>query len=460
MLTVTGNILYRLSSGSESSMNTMTTQLDRAPIVGGTRMNLVDLDLVIPVYNEQKDLAAAVHRLHDYAISHLRQSFRITIADNASTDDTWQIASALTEELDEVEAVHLDAKGRGRALNAVWGRSDATVMVYMDVDLSTGLNALPALVAPLLSGHSEVAIGTRLASSARVERGTKREFISRTYNFILRRSLGVHFSDAQCGFKAIRQDAARALLPLVEDTGWFFDTELLVLAERTGMRIHEVPVDWVDDPDSTVHIGSTAVEDLKGIARLEKSFLRGRLPLERIRNEFSRPLPTTRPASRGIIRQLVTFGAVGALSTVAYALLFLALKTFESSQVANFAALLITAVGNTALNRRFTFGIRGRRSVGRHQLQGLGVFLLGWGITSLSLTLLHYLQPEPSTALEVGVLTAANLVATIARFGLLRSWVFKRSDDPAVLEHDLHVDSVKTGVPVPVQRLATSHSTD
>ena len=116
----------------------MTTQLDRAPIVGGTRKNLVDLDLVIPVYNEQKDLAAAVHRLHDYAISHLRQSFRITIADNASTDDTWQIASALTEELDEVEAVHLDAKGRGRALNAVWGRSDATVMVYMDVDLSTG----------------------------------------------------------------------------------------------------------------------------------------------------------------------------------------------------------------------------------------------------------------------------------------------------------------------------------
>ena len=135
----------------------------------------------------------------------------------------------------------------------------------MDVDLSTDLNALLPLVAPLMSGHSDVAIGTRLARGARVVRGPKREIISRCYNLLLHASLGTGFSDAQCGFKAIRADAARALLPLTTDTGWFFDTELLVLAERAGLRIHEVPVDWIDDPDSRVNVVATALGDLRGI---------------------------------------------------------------------------------------------------------------------------------------------------------------------------------------------------
>src|SRR5438093_13495930 len=138
----------------------------------------------------------------------------------------------------------------------------------MDVDLSTDLCALLPPVAPLLSGHRDVAIGTRLASGARVVRGPKRELISRSYNLILRTTLRANFSDAQCGFKAMRADVARALLPLVEDEGWFFDTEVLVLAERNGLRIHEVPVDWVDDPDSRVDVAATAKADLLGIWRL------------------------------------------------------------------------------------------------------------------------------------------------------------------------------------------------
>ena len=175
---------------------------------------------------------------------------RITIADNASTDGTWRIACALAAELDGVACVRLDQKGRGRALHHVWSASDAAVLAYMDVDLSTDLAALLPLVAPLVSGHSDLAIGTRLARGANVVRGPKREVISRAYNRILHTALGTRFSDAQCGFKAIRADRARLLLPLVKDRGWFFDTELLVLAERAGFRIHEVPVDWVDDPDS------------------------------------------------------------------------------------------------------------------------------------------------------------------------------------------------------------------
>ena len=156
----------------------------------------------------------------------------------------------------------------------------------MDVDLSTDLNALLPLVAPLLSGHSDVAIGSRLSRSARVVRGPKRELISRSYNLLLRTTLRARFSDAQCGFKAMRAECARALLPHVRDTSWFFDTELLVLAERSGLRIAEVPVDWIDDPDSRVDIVSTAVADLRGVARLAGSLLRGDLPVRDLRAQL------------------------------------------------------------------------------------------------------------------------------------------------------------------------------
>lgn len=396
----------------------------------------VDLDLVIPVYNEVKDLEHAVRGLHRYATDELRYSFRITIADNASTDGTWSLATRLAKEIPEVRAFHLGAKGRGRALNTVWSASDAAVLVYMDVDLSTDLRALPALVSPLLAGHSEVAIGTRLAKSSRVVRGAKRELISRSYNFLLHRSLGARFSDAQCGFKAIRRDAAAALLPLVKDTGWFFDTELLVLAERTGMRIHEVPVDWVDDPDSTVHIRSTALEDVKGIMRMQRAFFRGSLPLAQIRAAFVPPRFAAAPR-HGLMGQLVRFGAIGVVSTIAYALLYLLFTRSIPAQESNFLALLITAVANTALNRRITFGVQGRHNIARHQIEGIGVFLLGWGITSLALTIMHQVNPEPTALAEVVVLTGANLLATIARFGLLRWWVFRqRRSTPAAAAHD------------------------
>src|SRR5213079_2391771 len=169
-----------------------------------------------------------------------------------------------------------------------WQASDADVLAYMDVDLSTDLDALLPLVAPLISGHSDLAIGSRLARGARVVRGPKREFISRCYNLILRSTLAAKFSDAQCGFKAVRADVARRLLPLVEDTGWFFDTELLVLAQRAGLRIHEVPVDWVDDPDSRVDLFATAVADLRGVARLARAIGTGRLPVGELRRQLGR----------------------------------------------------------------------------------------------------------------------------------------------------------------------------
>ncbi|WP_448642734.1 glycosyltransferase [Geodermatophilus sp. URMC 63] len=387
------------------------------------------LDVVVPVHDEETDLEPCLRRLHAHLTESLPYPFRITVAENASTDATLQVAHRVAAELPGVEVLALPEAGRGRALRTAWLRSDAPVLVYTDVDLSTDLAALLPLVAPLVSGHSDLAVGTRLSRSSRVVRGLKREVVSRGYNLLLRRTLATSLSDAQCGFKAIRADVAAELLPLVEDTGWFFDTELLVLAERAGLRVHEVPVDWVDDPDSRVDIVRTARADVAGIVRMLRALSTGRLPLDRLRATIGRgPLPDPLPGVPGsLAAQLVRFAAVGVLSTAAYLALFVLLRGVVPAQAANLVALLVTAVANTAANRRVTFGIRGGVGAGRHQSQGLVVLALALALTSGSLGMLHALVAVPSRAVELTVLVGANAAATLLRFVLLRGWVFRTS---------------------------------
>ncbi|HEY2442375.1 MAG TPA: bifunctional glycosyltransferase family 2/GtrA family protein [Streptosporangiaceae bacterium] len=391
------------------------------------------VDIVVPVRDEERDLAPGIRRL----CGHLRERFpfsaRVTIADNGSTDGTWAVAGALCREFAEVRAVRLDRPGRGRALRAIWLDSDADVLAYMDVDLSTDLNALLPLVAPLLSGHSDLAIGSRLARGSRVIRGPRREVISRCYNLLLRASLRTGFSDAQCGFKAISREHARVLLPLTEDTGWFFDTELLVLAERAGLRIHEVPVDWIDDADSRVDIVATALADLRGIARLGGGLLRGsiKVPVLRGGSPGDSPGGTADPPRTGLPRQVSGFIVIGAVSTIAYALLYLLLRLALPAQAANAVSLLVTAVANTAANRRLTFGIRGRASAARQQAKGLVAFAVGLALTAGGLAALHAISARPGAGWEVCVLVVASLAATALRFLLLRRWVFGPAARPA-----------------------------
>jgi putative flippase GtrA len=330
-----------------------------------------------------------------------------------------------------VVAHHIPQKGRGRALRESWTESDARVLAYCDVDLSTDLAALLPLVAPLISGHSDLAIGTRLSPSSRVVRGAKREFISRAYNLLLHGTLATGFSDAQCGFKAIRADVARRLLPLVEDTGWFFDTELLVLAERSGLRIHEVPVDWIDDPHSSVDIAATALADLKGIARLGHALASGRLPLHELRGQLGRdrrPDPVA-GVPAGMLGQLARFAVIGVVSTAAYLLLFLVLRGALGPFGANLVALVVTAVANTAANRKLTFGVRGRVGAVTHQMQGLLVFGLGLAFTTSALAALSTWLPDASQLVEILALVGANALATVLRFVAFRSWIFRKHPD-------------------------------
>jgi glycosyltransferase involved in cell wall biosynthesis len=379
------------------------------------------VDIVIPVHNEEAVLAASVTRLHE----HLRLDFpfpwRITIVDNASTDRTWGLACRLATELDRVRSIRLDRKGRGRALRTVWSTSDAAVLAYMDVDLSTDLDALLPLVAPLVSGHSDVAIGTRLSDHAHVVRGPRRELISRAYNLLLHATLRVRFSDAQCGFKAVRRDIAQLLLPMVEDDEWFFDTELLVLAERNGLRIHEVPVDWVDDPDSRVDVASTAKSDLAGIARMLRRFARGDGRLEP-----ADPRVLARASRDGLAGQIIRFATIGLVSTALFAILFVALVDSLGPVGADIVALGICALGNTAANRRVTFSMRGPENRVR-QLLSAAVLTLGPLVLNLAtLGVLGWLGVAGTPTLLVA-LTVVNLLAAAGRFVLLRRWVFAPS---------------------------------
>lgn len=391
------------------------------------------VEIVIPVYNEERALPGCVRTLHRYLAEGFPLDWRITVVDNASTDRTYQVARELAATYPRVHVLRLDRKGRGLALRTAWAASTADVVAYMDVDLSTGLDALLPLVAPLLSGHSDIAIGSRLAPGARTRRGPKREIISRCYNALIRLGFGSRFTDAQCGFKAARTEAVRPLLAATEDDSWFFDTELLLLAEHNGLRVHEVPVDWVEDVDSRVDVVRTALDDLRGLLRMARAMANGRarVPVP------ARPEPTPAhpdavlgPPRSGLLWRLASFGAIGAVSTVAHVVLYALLRTWWSPLAANLVALLACTVANTEANRRWTFpgsgGVRGLV----HIQAGL-LFALNYVVTSGSLVALRALAGGTSRAVEVAVLVAASAVATGARFLLLDRWVFRRRTAPS-----------------------------
>jgi putative flippase GtrA len=374
------------------------------------------IDIVVPVYNEEHVLAQSIGRLRSYLARGFPFPWRITVVDNGSTDRTWDVADGLVHAHPEVHAIHLDRKGRGFALRTAWTASPAPVLVYMDVDLSTALDALLPLVAPLVTGHSDLACGSRLAASSVVARGPKRELISRSYNLILRGVFATRFRDAQCGFKAVRADVAQALLPEIVDDAWFFDTELLLLAEHNGLRVHEVPVDWVDDPDTRVHVTQTALDDLKGVARLARSFAtgRGKVDLGRARRQA---------LDDDFGRRLVPFAAIGAVSTLVSVVLFLLLRGPIGAVAANAVAVTATFLGNTWANRHWTLG---GRVAGRHWRGAVGLYAGSLALTSAALVVVGLLGGQLRAQLAALAVTWAT--ATVARLLLVRSWARRETE--------------------------------
>jgi len=230
---------------------------------------MMQLDIVIPVYNEAHVLAGSIERLRAYLHEHdFPYSWRIVVADNASTDETLSVARVLEDRFGDVAPLHLPQKGRGRALRKAWLESDADAMCYMDVDLSTDLAGLLPLAKAVLDDGCDVAYGSRMTRGSQITRSLRREITSRGLISLIKLLFLSRLSDTQCGFKAITRDAAHELLPLVENEEWFFDTELLLLAEKGGYRLREVPVHWIEDPDSRVNVWKTVAEDLRGLLRM------------------------------------------------------------------------------------------------------------------------------------------------------------------------------------------------
>ncbi|MFC7340835.1 glycosyltransferase [Saccharopolyspora griseoalba] len=395
-----------------------------------TPRRTASVDVVVPVHNEERALPGCLQVLGEHLGEDWPFSWTITVVDNASTDATLQVAQELADSMPNVRVLHLDRKGRGLALRTAWAQSDSDVAVYMDVDLSTGLDALLPLVAPLVNGHSDLAVGSRLAPGSRTVRGGRREIISRCYNAMVRWSHGARFSDAQCGFKAVRTDVIRPLLHRVEDDSWFFDTELLLLAEHNGLRVHEVPVDWVEDVDTRVNVVRTATDDIAGLVRVARAKIRGTARVEglprRPEPRAAHPSAVLAERENGLLWQLVSFGAIGVVSTVLTSVLYAVLRTWWPPLLANLAALIATTAWNTEANRRWTFLQRG--TSGRVQLQGLIVFALYYVVTSGALLGLHQWAGDPSRGLEVLVLVVSSVVGTALRFVLLRSWVFRAGE--------------------------------
>ncbi|MGA5756700.1 glycosyltransferase [Nonomuraea bangladeshensis] len=396
------------------------------------------VDIVIPVLNEERALPGCVRTLVAFLDGGFPLPWRITIVDNGSTDATWPVATALAGEYDRVHARRIDVRGRGAALRAAWRESQADIVAYMDVDLSTDLGALFPLVAAVASGHSEIAIGTRLGRGARIRRSVRREVISRGYNALLRHGFRAGFSDAQCGFKAARARVVRPLMDKVEDDGWFFDTELLLLAEHNGLRVHEVPVDWVEDLDSRVQLVRTAVDDLRGLARVAWAMAAGRARVPVVRPELVPCHPDALPASPRRARSRedrsreersrggrlqggrpqggrsraghsqggrsrggwppggVFAGSVHVLfSAVLYAMVYWPMRDFQEPATAATCALVLAGTAGAVLSFRTAL-----------------FFAVNLALT---VALLHTLPPQAGRMAEVGVVVAAYCLLMVIR---------------------------------------------
>ena len=371
------------------------------------------VEIVVPVHDEELILESSVARLTDHLDHAFPYPWSITIVDNASTDATADVVARLCESDQRIRGLQLDEKGKGRAVRTAWLASDADVVAYTDVDLSTGLTGLLPLIAPLVSGHSDVSVGSRLSAGAVGARGPKRELISRAYNLLLRLVFAVRFRDAQCGFKAMRSDVAQRLLPEVHDDAWFFDTELLLLAEHNGLRVHEVPVDWVDDPDSRVDVGVTAKEDLRGIGRMAMRFLRGEADVDL--GDLQR-----QPLGHDLGRQTVTFGVIGVVSTLISLGIFLVLRDGIGAVAANVVAVTATAVGNNWANRRWTFRRRSDQDRRWRWASTLAVYLLTIVGTSLAIA-----SVAGDRVAELVALLVSWFLAGVLRFLLLRRWIYR-----------------------------------
>lgn len=359
--------------------------------------------IVIPIFNEEAALKTTVEKTLHFLNDETKYNYSVLIADNNSTDTSPDIAKTLAVENEKVSYLHLPRKGRGFALRTAWLETEADVLVYMDVDLSSPLKALPDLINPILDNQADIVFGSRLKPphGKAVNRNVTREITSRGYNLLLQFFMGADFKDAQCGFKAFSKQAFLELEPETKNNTWFFDSELLLLGQYKKLRLKEIGIRWEDDPNSSVNIVGTALENLKEMWRMYIKY---------------------RPQS--LFHKLFTFGIIGGLSTVGQLLLFLLLRIVLPSQVANTLSLIVLTILNTVANKRFSFRNKSTERYHHIFLVSLISFLVFWIPTTGALYILHEtfgINDQPLT--ETIVILCASVVGTVLKF-LFLSYIY------------------------------------
>jgi len=212
------------------------------------------VSVVLPAYNEAKDVELAVEQVNQ-ALKKADYTYEIVIAEDGSTDGTAELSDRLTQKYHFVRHIHREQRlGRGTALNNAFKHCGGEVLVYMDLDLATDLNALKPLVDAIAVEGFDVSTGSRMLPESKVERTLRRSISSKSYNFLVRRLLGSKVKDHQCGFKAFKKEAVLSLLGEVAATHWFWDTEILVRAQRHGFKVKEIPVEWTSGKGTKVNL--------------------------------------------------------------------------------------------------------------------------------------------------------------------------------------------------------------
>ena len=377
------------------------------------------VDVVVPVHNDAEALNTCVPRLRDHLVGSVPLPWRITIVDSASTDGTWQAAQDLADRFSGVTAMRLEVEGRGRAVRAAWEASEASVLAYVDVHLSADLKAFLPLVAPLLSGHSDVAVGSRFSRNARMVHSPGRGLNSRGYSRLLTLALGTRVRDTQCGFKAVRADVARVLLPAVRDNTGFFDTEFLVLAERLGLRIAELPVDWTGSPDAPASGTPVARHDLRGMWRLTRT-----LWLRRVNVELGESVPRRRPV--GNANAVFWFVRLALCCAALHLAGFLALHPALGAYWANGLMLTTVTLVCGCANRRYSHGRRAYVASRYRGVKAIAAYAGSLVGATAVLKILFLSTVTPSLTLQA---TIATLIAVLI-ISLRLSFIFERASQP------------------------------
>lgn len=354
--------------------------------------------LVIPIYNEEANITRAVAETINYLETQTVYSYKVLVTDNASTDNSPQIVKNLIKKYPQLSYLRLPEKGRGLALKEAWEQSEEDIVAYMDVDLSSPLEYLPQILDPIINNEADITFGSRLKKPGKaIGRTLKREVTSRVYNRLLQFMLGAKFKDAQCGFKAVRKTTFLEIADQIQNTTWYFDSEMLLLAQYKNYRLQEIPIIWTDDPHSTVKIISTANDNLHHMWRMFKTY---------------------KPHS--LLYILWWFLFIGGLSTIATLILYSLLRFIVDPQIANIIALTITTIANTVANKRISFRNANKEPIIKTLTISVLSYLSYWIPTATGLWILNHAHLETNLLAEVFTLIIGTVIGMGLKFLLFK----------------------------------------